>query len=115
MADRVYLGGVTNTTLHLEADGTVHVEEKQDAANILDFAAAGRNNRYDADVAGGMMRHVAEVPMVEYIKWCREAGVEMFTPAADIVLELKLRDPAYAKLLAAPTVSDPHIIMRGSK
>lgn len=115
MADKYVVGGVTNTTMHFEEDGTIHVEEKQDAEGILDYAAAGRNNRFNADAVDGMMRHEAEVPMVEYIKWCREANVVMFSPEADIVMELKLRDPANAKMLAAPTVRDPHIIMRGAR
>jgi hypothetical protein len=113
MAERTYLGGVTNTTLHQEADGTVHIEEKQDAQGILDYAAAARNNRFNADACDGMLRHVAEVPMVEYIKWCREANVPMFSPAADIVLELKLRDADNARMLAAPKVRDPRIILKG--
>ena len=113
MAEKVHLGGVTNTTLHLEEDGTIHVEEKQDAEGILDYAAAGRNNRFDADSCDGMLRHVAEVPMVEYMKWCREANVPLFGPEADLVLELKLRDMANVKMLAAPKVRDPRIIMRG--
>lgn len=115
MADRLHLGGVTNTTLHFEADGTIHVEDKQDAQSIMDYAAAGRNNRFSADVCDGMLRHVAEVPMVEYMNWCREAGVQMFSPEADIILEMKLRDPNNAKMLAAPNVRDPHIIMRGAR
>lgn len=113
MAERVYLGGVTNTSLYLEEDGTIHVEEKQDCEQILDYTHAARNHRFDASSCDGMLQHLAEVPMVEYIKWCREANVQMFTPAADIVLELKLRDPANAKMLAAPKVRDPRIIMRG--
>lgn len=115
MADKVFLGGVTNTTMHFEADGTIHVEDTQDAQSIMDYAAAGRNNRFSADVCEGMLRHVAEVPMVEYMKWCREAGVKPLSPEADVIMELKLRDPANAKMLAAPTVRDAHIIMKGAR
>jgi hypothetical protein len=115
MAERVYLGGVTHTTLHLEEDGTIHVEEKQDCEPILDYTHAMRNHRFDAAACDGMLQHVAEVPMVEYIKWCREASVAPFTPAADIVVEIKLRDPANVKMLAAPKLRDPHIIMRGAR
>lgn len=115
MAERVYLGGVTNTTLHLEEDGTIHVEEKQDAEGILDYAAAGRNNRFSADSCDGMMRHVAEVPMVEYIKWCREANVPMFSPEADIVMELNLRKAENARMLAAPKTRDPRVIIKGAR
>jgi hypothetical protein len=113
MAERVYLGGVTNTTLHLESDGTMHIEEKQDAAPALDFAAACRNNRFDANACDGVLRHVAEVPVVEYLKWCREAGCAPYSREADIVLEKKLQDPANCLMLAAPKLRDPRIVMRG--
>lgn len=113
MAEQVHLGGVTNTTLHLEDDGTIHVEEKQDAEAILDYAAAGRNNRFSADSCDGMLQHVAEVPMVEYIKWCKEANVALFSPAADVVLALKLRDSGNALMLAAPKQRDPRIKIKG--
>jgi len=115
MADKINLGGVTNTTMYLENDGTVFVEEKQDAEGILDYTHAARNHRFDADVCDGMMRHVAEVPAVDYFKWCREANVTPFTPAADVVMELQLRKPENARLLAAPTVRDPRIIMKGRR
>jgi hypothetical protein len=113
MADKVYLGGVTDTVLHLESDGVIHIEERQDAAPILDYAHAARNHRFDANVCDGLMRHVAEVPMTMYIQWCRDAGVQLFSAEADLVLEKKLQDPQYIKLLAAPKVRDPRIIMKG--
>lgn len=115
MAEKEYLGGLTHTTLHFETDGTLHVEEKQDCAPILEYTEAARNRRFDANVCDGMLRHVAEIPVVEYIKWCREAGVRMWSKEADLVVEKKLADPAYAKLLAAPTLRDPHIIVKGSR
>lgn len=115
MAEKVFLGGVTNTTMIFETDGTIHVEEKQDAEPILDYTHAARNNRFDADSCDGMLRHVAEVPVVDYIRWCREAGVAMWSREADLIMEKKLADPANAKLLAAPKVRDAHIIMRGAR
>jgi len=115
MSEKVFLGGVTNTTMHLETDGTIHLQDTVDAEPILDFAAAGRDHRFSADACDGMLRHVAEVPMPEYMKWCAEAKVQPFTPAADIVMELKLRDPDNARMLAAPKVRDPRIIMRGKR
>ena len=113
MAERIYVGGVTNTVLHLEGDGTIITEEKQDCAGILDYAKAARDNRFDADSCDGMLRHVAEVPMVEYIAWCREAGVRLFTPEADVVMQVNLNKPDNCRMLAAPKVRDPRIIMRG--
>lgn len=113
MADKEYLGGVTNTTLHFEADGTMHVEEKQDCEPILEYTKAARDHRFDATVCDGMLRHVAEIPMVEYIKWCREAKVRLWSKEADLIVEKKLADPAYAMLRAAPTLRDPHVIIKG--
>jgi len=113
MADRIHIGGVTDTILHLESDGTIITEERQDCEGILDYTHAARNYRFDAEVMDGLARHVAEVPMVEYIKWCREAGVALFTPEADKVMEIKLADPANQAMLAAPKVRDPRIIMKG--
>ena len=113
MADIERLGGVTNSTLHFETDGTLHVEEKQDAEPILDYTAACRNDRFDADVLDGMMRHEYEIPAVLYIAWCREAGVPFFSQEADFIVEKKMQDPYFAKLLAAPKRVDPHIIMTG--
>lgn len=115
MAEKIYLGGVTNSVLHLETDGTIITEERQDCAGILDYTHAARNHRFSADSCDGMVRHVAEVPMVEYMNWCREAGVAMFTPEADAVMEIKLGDPDNQAMLAAPKVRDPRIIMKGMR
>lgn len=113
MADKIYLGGITDTVLHLESDGTIVTEERQDCEGILDYTKAARDHRFDADSCDGMLRHVAEVPMVKYIAWCREANVAMFTPEADVVLQLNLNKPENALMLAAPKVRDPRIIMKG--
>lgn len=113
MAHSEFLGGVTNTTLHFETDGTLHVEEKQDCEPILDFTHAARNYRFDASTSKRDMRHVAEVPMVEMIRWAREAGVGIFSREMSVILEKKLQDPQYTKFLAAPKQRDPRIIITG--
>ena len=113
MADKIYVGGVTNTVLHLESDGTIITEERQDCEGILDYTHAARNNRFDADSCDGMLRHVAEIPDVIYIEECRKRGVVMFSKEADLVMEYILSAPEYAKFLAAPKVRDPRIIIRG--
>ena len=115
MADKEYLGGVTNTTLHLETDGTIHVQETQDCEGIMHYAEAARNNRFDSNVLDGMMQHVAEIPMVIYIEECRKRGVALFTAEADLVMEAIIADPQYAKFRAAPNIRDPHIIMKGRR
>lgn len=115
MADKHYLGGVTNTTMHIEADGTTHIEEKQDCEPIMDYAAAGRNNRFDADCLDGMAQHVAEVPAVIYLEECRKRGVTPFSAEGDIVMEWIIAQPQYAKFLAAPKVRDPRVIIKGAR
>ena len=57
MAERLYLGGVTNTVIHAETDGTIHVEEKQDSQGILDHNARRRNERFSS--AGEEFREAA--------------------------------------------------------
>jgi len=113
MADKEFLGGVTNTTLHMESDGTLHVEEKQDVEPILNYTHAARNHRFSADVMDGMMQHVAEVPFVVFQEECQKRGVRPFSPESDIVMELILADPKYAAFRAAPSVRDPRIKIKG--
>lgn len=113
MADRIYVGGVTNTVLHFESDGTIITEERQDCEGILDYAKAGRDNRFDAESCDGMLRHEAEIPMTVLIEECRKRGVTLFSKESDLVIEYILAAPEYAAFRAAPKVRDPRIIMRG--
>jgi len=114
VADSVYLGGMTNTTLHYEADGTVIVEEKQDCEAILDDNQRKRDHRFDAWSPEGFVQEVAQVPEVVYLAKCREIGQQPFA-SPDLAMELILADPQYAKFSTAPTLSDPHIRMRGAR
>src|SRR4051812_43471296 len=110
--EREFLGGVTNTTLHIDtATDQITVEEKQDCEPILEYAAAARNHRFDANVLDGMMRHEAEIPMVVFIEECRKRGIR---PGAsemgdNMVIEMIMRDPAYARFLTAPKQRDPRV------
>jgi hypothetical protein len=115
MAERIYLGGVTNTRLHIETDGTMHVEEIQDAEPILEYAHAARNHRFSADVMDGMMRHEAEIPFVDFQRECEKRGIvpSLGSIEATAVMEAMLRDPQYAKFLAAPKTRDPRTIIKG--
>jgi len=117
MTNRIYLGGITNTVVHTETDGTVHVEERQDVEPIMEYAAAARNHRFSADACEGMLRHEAEIPFVIFQKECEKRGiaVRLGTPEADEVLNSIMADPQYARFRAAPTTRDPHIIMRGAR
>ena len=115
MADREFIGGVTNTVLHLEADGTLHVEESQDVAPILDYTHAARNHRFDAYSCDGMLRHEGEIPFTVFQEECKRRGVtcDLFSKAGELVIEAILADPKYALFRAAPSVRDPRIIMKG--
>lgn len=115
MTERVYLGGVTNTTLHIETDGVMHVEEKQDVEGILHYAHAAREYRFDAHSCEGMLRHEAEIPFTVYQEECRIRGVVPFGAESDMVVAAILADPKYAGFRAAPKIRDPRIIMKGAR
>lgn len=115
MADRIFIPGTVNAVMHVESDGVIHVEHVQDVEPILDYAEAGRNNRFSASSPDGFVQHVAEVPFVVLQEWAREAGVGLLSNEFSIIMEKKLQDPAYAKLLAAPKLRDPHVIIRGAR
>lgn len=117
MADSEFLGGVTNTILHTEADGTLHVEEVQDVEPILNYTHAARNHRFDANVMDGMMRHEAEIPFVVFQEECKRRGVvpSLGSKEADLVIEAIMADPKYAAFRAAPVTRDPRIRMRGAR
>lgn len=112
MTERINLGGITNTTLHLETDGTIHVEEKQDCQAILDANQRGRDHRFDARSKDGFYEEVATIPMVPYLDACRKANQQPFA-VPDLVMESMLRAPEYAKFLSAPKSRDPRIRMTG--
>ena len=112
MTERIHLGGITNTTLHVESDGSITVEEKQDCQAIIEANQRGRDHRFDARSKDGFYEEVATIPMVPYLDACRKAGQAPFA-VPDLVMESMLRDPQYAKFLSAPKVRDPHVIMRG--
>jgi hypothetical protein len=109
MTERINLGGITNTTLHLETDGTVHVEEAQDMEAILRRNQAGRDHRFDSSSPGGFYREVAEVPLVEYLKVCRALGQQPYAQD-DKAMELILKSGTFSN---APKIRDAHIIMKG--
>jgi hypothetical protein len=119
MAEREFLGGVTNTTLHFESDGTLHIEEKQDAEPILDYTHAARNHRFDAYSDSGEYRHEAEIPVTVYLAECKKRGMDWAQAMralggleGTIVIESILADPQYAKFRASPRV-DPQFRIKG--
>lgn len=118
MADREYLGGVTNTTLHFVEDDKMVIEEIIDAEPILDYAHAARNHRFSADACDGMLRHEAEIPWTVFIEECRKLGLPptvMGSELGDRVIDSIINNPAYAKFRTAPTQRDARIRIKGAR
>lgn len=113
MAERDYLGGFTNTVIHHEADGSVVVEERQDAEPIIDRANSKRNSRFAGK--SGDFQEEFDVPMVLVLAWQRECGAQMFSDEHMAYMNAKLRSPEYAYLSLAPKLRDPHILITGSR
>jgi hypothetical protein len=114
MAYRQYLGGITDTVIHTETDGTTYIEERQDCEAIFDLNQRKRDHRYSSASPEGFVHEIANVPMVIYQQKCQDIGQQLFAEP-DIAMELILKDPAYSRCLAAPKVRDPHIIIRGAR
>ena len=106
-----YLGGVTDTVIHHEADGSVIVEERQDAQAILDANARKRNERFHA--GSDFAQEAYDIPMVLMIKWQQECGATMLSDEHMAYVDRQLKMPEYAYLTAAPKLRDPRIIMKG--
>ncbi len=123
MAERTYLGGVTNTVIHTETDGTIHVEERQDLEPILNWTKACRDGRFSGeDVLDGMARYEGEVPFTIYLEECKRRGMDrhkamqaLGTAEGDIILTSILYDPKNALLRAAPSTRDAHVIVKGKR
>ena len=86
---------------HLDSDGkNLAVEQIQDVAPILAWNKEARCDEQRSDWG----RHVARIPNVIYVKWLDEehargnAGLRMFTPEFDLIVQRKLNDPEWAYL-----------------
>lgn len=113
MADRIYLGGMTDTVLHCEADGSVVVEERQDAQSLLDQNARKRNERFAG--GSGDFQETFDIPMVLMIRWQQECRQPMFSAEHMAYVDEKLRMPEFCYLTVAPKLRDPHILIKGSR
>jgi hypothetical protein len=113
MADTLFLGGMTNTKIYEESDGTMIAEESQDCQSILDMNQRKRDHRFSAASPEGFVHEVANIPMVPYLDECRKANVKPFSKEADVVMEAMLANPKYFGFLSAPKVRDPHVIIKG--
>lgn len=115
MAERTYLGGMTDTVLHQESDGTIVVEERQDVESILDSNARKRNERFSSASPEGFVQESYDIPMVLFIRWRNECGHEIFTPEFEEYMNRQLKMPEFKYLVSAPCLRDPHIVMRGKR
>ena len=120
MAEREYLGGVTNTVIHTESDGTIHIEERQDCAPILEWTKALRNQRFGAETSE-FGQYEGEIPWTVYLEEAKRilgtdnaGAMRAFgSEQGQMVIELIMRDPKYAHLRVAPSLRDPRVIMKG--
>lgn len=115
MAEKIFIPGTVDAVMHVETDGVIHVEHVQDVEPILNYTHAARNHRFDAHSPEGFVAHVAEIPFVVLQEWAREANVGILSNEMSVIMETKLRDPQYAKFLAAPKLRDPRVIIRGAR
>ena len=115
MTEKYRLGGVTNTTVYQESDGTIHVQEFQDCQSILDSNQAKRDHRFDSWSPLGTVREEFQIPMVLVEKWRQECGHPMFSEEHMAYMDRELKKPEYAYVSAAPKMRDPHVIVRGAR
>jgi hypothetical protein len=86
---------------HLDSNGKdLAIEQIQDVAPILEW---NRQSRCE-EQRGDWGRHVARIPNVIYVKWLYEehargnAGLRLFTPEFDAIVQKKLENPEWAYL-----------------
>lgn len=115
MAERTFLGGVTNTTLHQESDGTLIVEEKQDCEGILEHNKRARNERFSANSPMGTVQEAFNIPMTFVLQWQRECGAQMFSDEHMAFMDRKMQSPEFSGFIAAPKTRDAHIIIKGAR
>lgn len=115
MAEKTYLGGMTNTVLHQESDGTLIVEEFQDCEAILDSNARKRNERFSASSPEGFVQESYDIPMVLFNRWKLECGHEIFSREFEEYMNSQLKLPEFKYLVSAPCLRDPHIIVKGAR
>lgn len=87
--------GVLFEEYFIDDDGTIHVRASQDAQPALDWAAIQRN---EVGYQSGL-RPKAEIPWALALEW-RKQGLDIFNPEHAALLEKKLKDIEYKKLLS---------------
>lgn len=113
MAEKHFLGGVTNTTLILDGDKT-HVFDTQDCQAILDANQRGRDHRFSADSPEGTVTETFQIPMVVLMKFSQECGHRLFTREFDEYMNKQLKQPEFAYLVSAPR-SNQFVKIKGAR
>lgn len=92
-----------NRVIYLDDDGALkeHIVEEKHEATVdyaQQMAAEFRAHQ------GGEVREIASIPNALMLKWLDEEGVPGFCghEAMDMLINKKLRDPQYSKLLTVP-------------
>jgi hypothetical protein len=96
MPDAVFKSGALTERYWFDVEGKDVVETTQDAQPVLDRLERIRNQAPRHD---GEFELVAEIPMTLYLEW-RKQGLDILKPEHQAMLEKKLRDIEYKKLLA---------------
>ena len=99
MPDATFKSGALTEKYWFDVDGKDVVETVQDAQPVLDRLERIRNQAPRQD---GEFELVAEIPMTLYLEWRRQ-GLDILKPDQQALLEKKLKDIEYKKLLATET------------
>lgn len=95
MAEKLFLGGITNTTI-AEEDGKIYVHDSVNAEPVLEYVKAANKANAENLVRRDEFTHEAKIPMTVFMEWCREAGVtDMFSEEAMNIYDKKMQDHYY--------------------
>lgn len=95
MAEKIKAGGVTNTEVIRETDGTIHIVEQQDLEPILKHAKAMQDLNKSTNELG--YYYDCEIPMVFANKWMLEEGIDVFNPEHAHLVDKKINEPEFRK------------------
>jgi hypothetical protein len=98
MAIKTHLGGITNTQLIQESDGTTHILDVVDAKPAMDYVEQVNKGLAEKMSVREEFSLEYVIPLTLVQEWCKEAGVGVFDKEANFVIEKKMQDPYYSKL-----------------
>lgn len=97
MADKLFIGGITNTTI-VQEDGKTYVHDVVDAEPALNRVKELSRLNHEHLVRRDEFYEEANIPFTVFQEWCREAGVtDMFGQEAMAIYQKKMQDPYFKK------------------